>query len=612
MRNLIRLTLTLTSATLAWLPEPSSAAPPSPEYELLFEENFDGPEVNEQLWKHRIDKRMDGFNRRENVGIADGNLVIALRQEPLNGKPSFTGGGLIGKVQFGYGYYESLSKPFMAGRGVHSSFWQSGGAVPNNSLFEIDSYEIDSMSTLGCNNLYIHIRPEGYKEVPWPLRAHVPWKFRPDGWFLDAYEYTPEGVKFYDNGQLVAQVEWPELTAAQVVWLTALNGCGKVDADKLPGETRFDYFRYYAKDYPGINLLPNGNFEYNQDRVAADKPVSWQTQGTPGAVNVIKGAAARDQYKIRLGSADAAHEATIRQTLQFIRNGGYQLTAKVRCSGGHGFARIGVLDAGGKPVFAEIPKCDEWTEAKIPQVTVSSHSATIAITTRGSGGQWLEIDDVRFMKPELPGKPVIPTGPFVLIRDPIWSTAEKHPSVFKGDGKFYFFDRNVGFGPEITVAFFMVPDNLANMAPIARIPQDGTAGWSVQLSEQGQLAFRIGSKTNYRDVVTETAYSARTSTHVACVFNKGTASIFINGKLAKSETGIRYTTDDATAPGRLGNVSELFDAVGDVIMPTGPKRKTEPKGQRKYKAFSGTLRDVRVYNRACKPGEIADLSASNS
>jgi beta-glucanase (GH16 family) len=246
------------------------AQPPSKDYQLLFEDNFTGEKVNDKHWSFRIGARtglnINSWNRKENVYQKDSGLHVVVKQEMLNDTLRNTGGGIISKHQFGYGYYECLSKPFMVGKGVHSAFWQAGGVAGNNRIFEIDGYEIDSKVPMGCNNLYVHIAPPGYKEVPWPCRANVPVQFLNDGWFLDAYEYTPQGVNFYDNGQIVAKAEWNELTAAQVVWLTALNGVGTVDVDKLPGETVFKYFRYYAKPYPGINLLPNGNFEYNMGK----------------------------------------------------------------------------------------------------------------------------------------------------------------------------------------------------------------------------------------------------------------------------------------------------------------------------------------------------------
>ena len=400
--------------------------------------------------------------------------------------PNTPAADIISKAQFGYGYYECLSRPFMAGKGVHTSFWQRSGSVPNNNIFEIDSYEIDSTQYLATNNLYLLLARKDFKESPWPHRGHVPFKLQPDGSFLDAYEYTPDGVVFYDNGKIVAKAEWDGLTAAQCVWLTALNGCGKVNDAKLPGESTFDYFRYYAKDYPGVNLLPNGSFEYNQDKVDAAKPVSWVMDGDKAAVKVIEGDAAHDRYKLRLGRQGAAYNTTLRQKLEYIRNGDYLLTALVRRSSGSQTASLRVGNTGGAEYSADIPAGETWTRITIPKISVTNHSATISIQTQGEAGQWLEIDDIRFMKPPLPGQKARNPKPFVVCGDPIWSLARKEPITFTGDDKFYFFDRNVGYGDAISVSFVMNPAKLASTAPIERIPAKGDAGWAVQLRADGE------------------------------------------------------------------------------------------------------------------------------
>jgi hypothetical protein len=117
------------------------------------------------------------MNLKECISVHDGSLHIVAKQQMMDGKLENVGGGVISKHQFGYGYYETLSKPFMAGKGVHSAFWQAGGAIANNDVFEIDSYEIDSKENMGCNNLYLHISPKGVS-IPWVTRAHVPITFQ--------------------------------------------------------------------------------------------------------------------------------------------------------------------------------------------------------------------------------------------------------------------------------------------------------------------------------------------------------------------------------------------------------------------------------------------------
>jgi beta-glucanase (GH16 family) len=571
----------------------AAAEPPGRGYVLLYEDHFNGAVVNEKAWSYRTGRRtggnLNGVNLARNVSVSDGMLRIAVRHETIDGKLESTGGGLISRQQFGYGYYETLSKPFMAGRGVHTSFWQAGGAKPNNDIFEVDSYEIDSTHKMGCNNLYLHISPLG-RPVPWVSRANVPFEFRPDGWFLDGYEYTPDGIIFYDNGKVVATADWQDLTAQQAVWLTALNGAGKVDGEKQPGESVFDYFRYYARDWPGVNLLPNGSFEYNQDRIDPEKPVAWQQEGAAGVAKVVEGEAARDRYKLRQGSPTSAYTARTTQTLEFLMNGDYRLTAMARSSGGQRLARVRVSGFGGDELSAPIPTSYAWTPIAIPRVPVTGHGVTISVESAGAAGQWLEIDDIEFMKPPPAGQARRPRKPFTLIGDPIYTLAKKMPIVFTGDDKFYFFDRSVAIGDAITVSFEMTVRELMSASPIARIPRTGRSGWAVQLTPSGDLVFRIGSMAEHRDVIARQAYRAGVPVRLTFVFDGGTAAIFVDGKGVARESGIPFDTKDATAAGRLGAVTETYQAVGDVIVHTGergPVRK-----------FAGSIRDLAIYNRA--------------
>ena len=588
------------------------AKPPSEDYELLFADEFDGTALNEAHWGYRVGERkgdyFNGLNLKENVSVSDGHLRIASKVETIKGKTEYTGGGIISKAQFGYGYYECLSKPFMAGKGVHTSFWQRGGSVPNNNIFEIDSYEIDSTQYLATNNLYVHLSRKGYKESPWPHRGHVPFKFQADGSFLDAYEYTPDGVVFYDNGKIVAKAEWDGLTAAQCVWLTALNGCGKVDEAKLPGDSTVDYFRYYAKDYPGVNLLPNGSFEYNQDKIDPTKPVAWVVEGDKMAVNVIEGETAHDCYKLKLGRQGKAYSTLLRQKLEYIRNGTYMLTAMARRSAGQETAaqpaKVIVSDTSGCEYPLDIPAGVAWTALSIPGIEIASHTAEIRIEVSGEAGQSVELDDIRFMKPPMPGEKPRDPKPFVVCGDPVWSLASKEPIPFTGDDKFYFFDRNVGYGDAITVSLVLNPAKLATTAPIERIPAKGKNGWAVQLRSNGDLVFRIGSGADHTDVVASAAYAAGRETRVTCVFDHGTAAIYADGRLVKTQSGISQSTKDDTKAGRLGAVGDTYEAVGDVtVAAENPK----PRKGAKSAKFVGSLRDVRIHNRALSASEIAAI-----
>ena len=604
MRALIAWTLLVGGFVAA---QPAAGAPPSADYELLFAEEFVGERVNEQDWSFRTGLRtgtgINGLNLEANVVVSGGHLIVTAKQETIQGKLENTGGGLISKHRFGYGYYECRSQPFMGGRGVHTAFWQRGLGADNNVIFEIDSYELDSTYRIASNNLYVDVSPSGYMDLAWPHRANVPLTLPADGWFIDGYEYSPEGVTFYDHGRVVARADLTGLVAAQNVWLTALNGVGTVDAAKLPGQTRFDYFRFYARDHPGANLLANGGFEYNQEKVDPQRPVAWTETGDASAARVFRGGAAHGDYKLRHEST-RVYTARTAQSLQFIRNGDYELRARVRRGPGQTVARLRVQDYGGADLAVDFPVSGVWTDLSIPDIAVTLQGVTIAIESAGDGAGWLEVDEIQFLKPPSPGHAVRPTRSFApLNTDPIWKLAAREPITFTGDDKFYYFGRNVGYGDAMTVSLIMKPGANVPTFPVSRIPATGDHGWGVGLAEGGDLFFRLGSHATQADVVVRGAWSQGTSVRVTCVYDRGLVRIFLNGALRAQATVAKYAPRDATAAGVLGANSGQYRAVGDVTLGDD----APPPQSLRYRPFAGTLGDVRIYNRALATDELAML-----
>lgn len=583
-----------------------SAAPPSADYELLFADEFDGKTVDRVAWNHRVGPRtgqgINGLNLERNVRLADGHLIIEARQETIDGVPAHTGGGLISTHRFGYGYYETRSRPFMAGRGVHTAFWQRGmGGTENNSIFEIDSHEIDSTQKIACNNLYVDVSTRGYLELAWPHRGQVPLHLPPDGWWIDAYEYTPDGVVFYDQGREVARADFPDLVAAQNLWLTALNGVGTVDPHLQPGETRFDYVRFYARDHAGHTLLPNGGFEYNQDKVSLDLPVAWREAGDPAAGRVVRGAAAHGDFKLR-HAADRAYAAATTQTLEFIRNGDYELRARVRVEGKPRLARIVVSGLGGGDRTLDLPAAGSWNSIRLAGIAVTHHRATITLESAGAAGDAVEFDEVQFLKPPLPGQEVRPSRSFAFQPGaPIWEIAQQRPIAFQGDEKFYFFGRNVGLGESMTVSLVLTPERLATTFPVARLPKTGQHGWGVGLTAEGGLFFRLGSQADHRDLLVPQAYRPGQPLRIACVYDRGTATIYVDGTLRQRVEGLTHAPRDTTAPGRLGANSGRYEAAGDVTLLA---RDPHPPATA-FQNYRGTVRHLRVYNRALAAHEVA-------
>jgi hypothetical protein len=592
----------------------SAATPPPREgYTLVFEDNFDGTRLDENAWLYRLGRRggeanfsgIDGFNRRENVRVADGLLRVRVDQEVLAGRKENTGGGVITRQRFGYGYYECRYRPLMAGNGgVHTAFWQRGvdpvsmgdqtpdpSSARENIIFEIDSSEVDNPHWVGTNNLYDVISPKSMSDgTPWPARFHLPITPQAGGWFVDAYEYTPEGVIFYDNGREVARVRYDRIRGQQNVWLTALNGFGQIkDRSIYPGEVDFDYFRFYARDYPGANLLANEGFEYNLDRIAPQHPIAWAERGDGDASALVRGDAFLAATKLR-HSADAlaagtkAYRVTTAQTLQHILNGRYVASAMVRSSGGQRVARFVVRDHGGAEVATDIAAGPEWRRVILPRVEVTAQTATVAIESDADAGQWLEVDDVQFLKPRSESELVVASAVFDAVPDPIWRLLDQ-PFEFS-QGGWVFFGREVGRGEAITVATWVRASRLTDQVVLERMPKQGTSGWGLRLGKDGSAAFRVGSAADFSAVVALRAYRAGEWVHVAAVVAGDTVRVYVGGREAAQRSGITQRTLDRTAAGTLGGVHRTSVS--------------EP--------FVGTARDVRVYNRALTAAEIAALA----
>lgn len=585
---------------------------PGPGYELLFEDNFSKNEVDRVRWNYRTGHRpglnIDALNLERNVSQKNGLLIVKNDVEVIDGRAENTGGGLITKGLFGYGYYEARVKPFMGGKGLHSAFWQRGVSEPGfaNTIFEIDGFEIDSPRPHTTHNLYIVPNRFGRSEIPWPHRANMPVELDADGWFINAFDYGPDGVKFYQNGKLVAKatypIEFPELIAQQNVWLTALNGVGEVSIDKQPGYSYFDYFRYYAKTYPGVNILPNGGFEYNGTKVELQTPVAWRESKDRDASLVVETADAKSGRNVLRHGTGAKFTASTSQTLEHLRDGKYQLDAWVRTSAGSPVSRIEVESGKGKRAFVKVPSSSQWTRVQIKNVVVTGHQASIRLETAGEAAQWVEFDGIRFMAAGEPRELVHPE--FNPEVDPIWRIFEREPVDFNGEDKFYFFARNVGLGPSISVAMQLQADRLQESRPMMRAPKKGKEGWAVGLSDAGSAYCLIGGAAEHAQVVSPRAYEPGRTVSLACIYDRGRVTLYVDGKEAASRVTEGFGTNDTTAAGRLGATVASYDAIGDVTVSGKPSDIQD----RRAVNFSGKLSRVAVYNRALTPKEIEELA----
>jgi len=196
---------------------------------------------------------------------------ILLKKEKVCDK-EYTGGGIISRAYFGFGYYEArLRVP--AAAGWHTAFWMMDNhhAHDDTSQVELDPMENDSIDPQTFSVDYHQWRS--------PLGHVKAWRavHRPDDSLTDFHvigmEWTPEAVHYYFDGELVRTtthlrqqfsgkekappgeprtIPVSEIETNEVqIWFsciaTWLGDTEAVDDSGLPGAAQCDYIRFFRK-----------------------------------------------------------------------------------------------------------------------------------------------------------------------------------------------------------------------------------------------------------------------------------------------------------------------------------------------------------------------------
>ena len=147
---------------------------------------------------------------------------------------------------------------------------------------------------------------------------------------------------------------------------------------------------------------------------------------------------------------------------------------------------------------------------------------------------------------------------------------------------------------DLTAMFWMKTDVVDNIIPLDKAPNDASGvGWAVKLRANAEIWFRIGSENNNSTVQSNnTDYAVGEWVHVACTFDSttGSAAVYVNGLEANSATGYTQSANNIHIPLRMGMPSEA--------------QVTE--------RFRGLLDQVRIYDRALGPVEVAQQAIADS
>lgn len=229
--------------------EEDTVRAPLPGYKLVWEDHFDVPVLDVERWRYRTDCKAESCQRPENVEVADGNLRILLKKEDYKNKP-FTGGGIITKTPFSYGYYEVRAK-MNDGYGWHEAFWAAGrSGFDDPAPFEDESgnrLEIDCFESPGNRpNSFFH-----FGAIFWAKNNHGP--LGGGGYDADVdlsadyhiygFEYTPDFINLYFDGKLLRTTDIRLAPQHKIyLWLT----CIATQPDATDNGVMYvDYIRAY-------------------------------------------------------------------------------------------------------------------------------------------------------------------------------------------------------------------------------------------------------------------------------------------------------------------------------------------------------------------------------
>jgi beta-glucanase (GH16 family) len=247
-------------------PESKDAAPSVPElantgYHLVFSDEFNGNSLDLEKWGFRTDSKMWSTQKPENVSLSHGTLLISLKKEVGGSKP-YSGGGIITKQAFRFGYYEARLKT-PRGSGWHTSFWMmkynpEGSPASDAPCQELDVIENDS-SRHDMYSVNVHRWKGGHV---WLGGKRTTTPDLSADFHIYGCEFTPSTVTFYFDGKLVRTLDVTHVKVKGVmvpfelgdqnIWLTAiaspLGGTSAVDESQLPGTAEFDYVRFFEKN----------------------------------------------------------------------------------------------------------------------------------------------------------------------------------------------------------------------------------------------------------------------------------------------------------------------------------------------------------------------------
>ena len=243
-------------------PKPDNDSPIAG-YVKIWGDEFDGTELNTICWtaENTVGANQEQqyySDRKENVRVEDGCLVIEAHKESLDGR-DYTSGRInsSGKIQFKYGYLEARMM-LPKGRGTWPAFWMLG----TQSVWPACG-EIDIMEFVGYQPTTVHgtIHTGKYNHMIGTQKGtntEVPTVT--DEYHTYTLDWTPENITIsvddtayfsFDNDGAGDPGTWPFDQPFYIILNVAFGGgwggAQGVDYSVLPCDMQVDWVRVYQK-----------------------------------------------------------------------------------------------------------------------------------------------------------------------------------------------------------------------------------------------------------------------------------------------------------------------------------------------------------------------------
>ncbi len=298
------------------------------EYSLVWEDNFDGTELNRNDWNVELHEKgwvneewQEYVDEEENIYLKDGKLILQAIKTTKNGEDYYTSGRVNtqNKHDFKYGKFEARIK-VPSGMGFLPAFWM----MPTDEQYygqwpkcgEIDIMEVMGQSTDTLHGTIHYGDPHGQKQGTYVLddskadfaeEFHVyscEWEPGRITWYVDGVKFH-EAIDWYTKREGFDEVAYPAPfdQPFYMILNVAVGGSwvGYPDETTQFGDNaqmQVDYVRVYQKDsydenvekpekaeVPdsaiGENLLTNGDFA-NAESMKDEK--DWEFLTANGGV----------------------------------------------------------------------------------------------------------------------------------------------------------------------------------------------------------------------------------------------------------------------------------------------------------------------------------------